>query len=173
MNQLGAIERRRRNLRILLFAIILGTLPLYCLGFLLWGTAPQRIVRTITPQPITAQPTFEPSATDVQFATLTPFPTVNIVVPPTSQPFQPPVIIPPIGAAVLPDRHLLQLPDGDQRADADAVPDDHTAAHQYAAADSIGYTDPAAVGHADPGLHRHGDADVYRDRDADRNRHSL
>ncbi len=110
MNQLGAIERRRRNLRILLFAIILGTLPLYCLGFLLWGTAPQRIVRTITPQPITAQPTFEPSATDVQFATLIPFPTVNIVVPPTSQPFQPPVIIPPTSVPFFPTATFYNFP---------------------------------------------------------------
>ena len=50
MNQLGAVERRRRNLRIVLFAIILGTLPLYCLGFLLWGTSPQQNARTPTRQ---------------------------------------------------------------------------------------------------------------------------
>lgn len=41
-----AIERRRRNIRIVLFIIILGTLPMYCAGFLLWGTAPQRSVST-------------------------------------------------------------------------------------------------------------------------------
>ena len=61
MNQLGAVERRRRNLRIVLFSIILGTLPLYCLGILLWGTAPQQNPRTPTngapPVLVTAQET--------------------------------------------------------------------------------------------------------------------
>jgi type VI secretion system secreted protein VgrG len=33
------IIRERRYLRILLFLIILGTLPFYCIGFVLWGTA--------------------------------------------------------------------------------------------------------------------------------------
>lgn len=47
MDQLDIIERRRRNLRVILFTVILGTLPLYCLGILLWGTAPQR---TATPR---------------------------------------------------------------------------------------------------------------------------
>ncbi len=110
MNQLGAVERRRRNLRILLFVIILGTLPLYCLGFLLWGTAPQRTVRTLTPQPLTAQSTFEASATNVPFATFIPFPTLNIVVPPTSQPFQPPVIIPPTSVPFFPTATFFNFP---------------------------------------------------------------
>jgi hypothetical protein len=87
MNQLGAVEKQRRNLRIVLFSIILGTLPLYCLGILLWGTAPQRTQRTATvaatAQPLTAQP----SATVVLFPSLTPFqfPTQNVVLPPTQQ----------------------------------------------------------------------------------------
>jgi hypothetical protein len=33
------IERRRRIVRIALFLVILGTMPFYCAGFLLWGTA--------------------------------------------------------------------------------------------------------------------------------------
>ncbi len=110
MNQLGAVERRRRNLRISLFVIILGTLPLYCLGFLLWGTAPQRIVRTPTPESITQPPTFTVSPTNVQFATLTPFPTVGFVVPPTSQPFQPPVIIPPTSVQIFPTATFFNFP---------------------------------------------------------------
>lgn len=42
MDSLTALDRRRRTLRIVLFSIILGTLPLYLLGFLLWVSAPQR-----------------------------------------------------------------------------------------------------------------------------------
>lgn len=34
-----AVARRQRNIRIVLFIVILGTLPLYCAGFFLWGTA--------------------------------------------------------------------------------------------------------------------------------------
>lgn len=101
MNQLGAVERRRRNLRIVLFAIILGTLPLYCLGFLLWGTAPRPNARTLTPsltspaQTLQTTNTLPPSLTPFQFPTQN-VPTV--VVPtfvqfPTSQPF--PTIAPP------------------------------------------------------------------------------
>jgi hypothetical protein len=36
---LETIERRRRIMRIVLFFIILSTMPFYCAGFLLWGTA--------------------------------------------------------------------------------------------------------------------------------------
>lgn len=41
MDTFLAIEQRRRNLRIVLFVIILATLPFYCAGILLLGTAPQ------------------------------------------------------------------------------------------------------------------------------------
>ena len=34
--------RRQRNIRIVLFVIILMTTPFYCIGFLLWGTAQPR-----------------------------------------------------------------------------------------------------------------------------------
>lgn len=103
MNQLGAVERRRRNLRIVLFAIILGTLPLYCLGFLLWGTAPQQNARTPTLASPTAITTQQATATsNILFPSLTPFqfPTQNaptVIVPtfqfPTSAPF--PTFAPP------------------------------------------------------------------------------
>jgi hypothetical protein len=72
MDQLDIIERRRRNLRVILFAVILGTLPLYCLGILLWGTAPQG---DVTPQPtsiasltpiIIGSPSVTPLATNTQ-----------------------------------------------------------------------------------------------------------
>jgi hypothetical protein len=78
MNQLGAVERRRRNLRIVLFAIILGTLPLYCLGFLLWGTAPRQNARTPTPLTSTVLATLR--GTNTLSPSLTPFqfPTQNV-----------------------------------------------------------------------------------------------
>lgn len=91
MNQLGAVERRRRNLRIVLFSIILGTLPLYCLGILMWGTAPQR---GRTPPPATTSVvTLQTSATNTQPPTLTQFqfPTQNV---PTFQPPQFTLVVP-------------------------------------------------------------------------------
>lgn len=42
-----AMERRRRNWRIGLITIIVITIPFYCVGIFLWGTAPQQ--RTPTP----------------------------------------------------------------------------------------------------------------------------
>jgi hypothetical protein len=44
-----SVERRRRILRIVLFLIILSTMPFYCAGFLLWGTAGVRVSTTETP----------------------------------------------------------------------------------------------------------------------------
>lgn len=46
-----ATETRRRNWRIALATIIAITVPFYCAGFFLWGTAPQR---TPTPVPTDA-----------------------------------------------------------------------------------------------------------------------
>ncbi len=37
-----ALIRRRNFLRIMLMVVIIGTLPFYCIGFFLWGNAPQR-----------------------------------------------------------------------------------------------------------------------------------
>jgi hypothetical protein len=94
MNQLGLVEKRRRNLRIVLFVIILGTLPLYCLGFLLWGTSPPpRNVRASTNPPVTAGFTIEASPTPNEvLPSLTPFtfPTQNVVLPPS--PYFPPAV---------------------------------------------------------------------------------
>jgi hypothetical protein len=36
-----ALIRRRNFLRITLMVVIIGTLPFYCIGFFLWGNAPQ------------------------------------------------------------------------------------------------------------------------------------
>jgi type VI secretion system secreted protein VgrG len=101
MNQLDAVERRRRNLRIVLFSIILGTLPLYCLGTLLWLSAP---ARDRTPVPATTSVvTLQASATGAPTRTDVTFPTQ--IVPtqggfPTAQPPQftfvfPTAVIPP------------------------------------------------------------------------------
>lgn len=48
---LNSTNRGRNTLRIIFGAIILITLPFYCLGIILWGTAPARGVvnRTLTP----------------------------------------------------------------------------------------------------------------------------
>ena len=80
----------RRNLRVLLFVIILATTPLYCLGFLLWGVAPgSRPPATLTP---TLTPLF---GTATPTRTYTPFRRVLVTVtrplPPTPRQFQPPV----------------------------------------------------------------------------------
>jgi hypothetical protein len=56
-----AAETRRRNWRVALGTIIAITIPFYCAGFFLWGTAPQRpptLTPTSTggPQVVTATP---------------------------------------------------------------------------------------------------------------------
>ena len=65
------IERRRRILRVVLFVIILGTLPFYCAGFLLLGTAGQSRNSAVTPPA---------SYTPIQNVrpTTTPFPTLGL-----------------------------------------------------------------------------------------------
>ncbi len=80
MDLLNTANRSQRNLRIVLFAVILGTLPLYCLGFLLWGTAPrQNAQRTPT---ATLDQQFIPTSTfPPGFASNTP-----LVLPTITQP---------------------------------------------------------------------------------------
>ncbi len=79
MDQLVAIEQRRRNLRIVLFVIILATLPFYCAGILLWGTAQRNQpaanltgTATFTPLPTIATQTPIPSITPLSISA-TPF----------------------------------------------------------------------------------------------------
>lgn len=52
-----SLIRRRNFLRITLMVVIIGTLPFYCIGFFLWGNAPQpqSVDRTGTP-PNATQP---------------------------------------------------------------------------------------------------------------------
>jgi hypothetical protein len=48
-NSIGAAANRQRNIRIILFVIILMTTPFYCVGFFLWGTAkPSGLLSTPT-----------------------------------------------------------------------------------------------------------------------------
>ncbi len=99
--RIEAVERRRRWLRIGLFVIILGTLPFYALGFILWGTAPRHAGAISTPlaslTPIGAGvtvtaglPTFTPmSLTMTSSSPLLPTPLQFVPLPalPTVTPF--------------------------------------------------------------------------------------
>lgn len=82
----------RRNLRVLLFVIILATAPLYCIGFVLWGVAPG----ARPPATATASPTLRPAtATSAPTRTSPPQRSVIVTVtrplPPTPRQFRPPV----------------------------------------------------------------------------------
>lgn len=63
-----AIERRRQNWRIILGTIIVITLPFYCVGLFLWGTAPRR---DVTPTAAPTQPG-QATVTSIIIATATP-----------------------------------------------------------------------------------------------------
>src|SRR5690554_3295610 len=80
------IERRRRIIRIILFFIILSTMPFYCAGFLLWGTSGQTVINASTPA------TFTPIGGDqppTRLPTLTPLPlTVTVASPLRPTPLQ-------------------------------------------------------------------------------------
>jgi hypothetical protein len=101
MDQLNAIERRRRNLRIALFGIILATLPFYCVGIFLWIRAPQnpnaRATELARTQgPVAATFTVGPLATTPSVrATNTPFGQLSTPLPPlinTPGQFLPPAV---------------------------------------------------------------------------------
>ncbi len=98
------IERRRTFIRVGLFFVIIGTMPFYLLGFILWGTTPDknapRTAPTSESTPIrnTETNTPLPSNTFVTLPTTSPLgPTPGQFVPPpviirTNTP--PPVFIP-------------------------------------------------------------------------------
>jgi hypothetical protein len=105
-----AIEQRRRNWRIALSIIIAVTIPFYCAGVFLWGTAPQR--ETPTPQATQQQVVGTPTplvitATVPGFASITPLP---ITLFPTSQPFPTLNIPTPIPSVIVPTRFLSPTP---------------------------------------------------------------
>lgn len=80
MDIVSSIDQRRRNLRIVLFIIIIATLPFYCAGILLWGTSPARNVQTTLGAPTSTLPPSTratntavgaPSVTPIGFVTAT------------------------------------------------------------------------------------------------------
>jgi hypothetical protein len=99
------VERRRRNIRLILGAIIFITLPFYCAGIILWGTAQPRGQTQPTPQPTTPgvapTATTSPPTTAPGEASITPLPiTVEV----------PTVFVPPSDTPVLPTRVLSPTP---------------------------------------------------------------
>ncbi len=109
----GAVARRQRNIRIVLFVIILMTTPFYCIGFILWGTAQQRSSIATPTTAMTNTPIGGDITATVGFPTVTPFgltpsllsplqPTplqfvpINrpptVFIPPTSTPYLVPII---------------------------------------------------------------------------------
>ncbi|MCL4252412.1 MAG: hypothetical protein KJ043_01370 [Anaerolineae bacterium] len=75
------IERRRTFIRVGLFFVIIGTMPFYLLGFILWGTTPDRNA----PQ---AAPTSESTAIR-NTETNTPLPSNTFITLPTTSPLGP------------------------------------------------------------------------------------
>jgi hypothetical protein len=69
----AAVARRQRNIRIVLFVIILMTTPFYCIGFLLWGTAQSRAGIASPTAPTTNTPIGGNITPTVGQATITPF----------------------------------------------------------------------------------------------------
>ncbi len=85
----------RRNLRIVLFLVILATLPFYCVGFLLIGLPQERA--TPTPTATSTLPPTERTATATLLPTNIPLVTFTPISPllPTPGQFNPGGIVPP------------------------------------------------------------------------------
>ncbi|MEZ4668958.1 MAG: hypothetical protein R3E39_13710 [Anaerolineae bacterium] len=83
-------SQRTRNIRIVLFIVILGTLPLYCAGFFLWGTARPRAADL--PIPATNTPIGSDVTATIGLPTVTPLaltPTILSPLQPTPLQFIP------------------------------------------------------------------------------------
>jgi type VI secretion system secreted protein VgrG len=83
----------QRNIRVILFVIILATLPFYCLGFILWGAAPAAVVAPRETATATLPPnTRLPSSTPLPTSESLPFITATSISPlqPTPIQFFPP-----------------------------------------------------------------------------------
>ena len=101
----------RRNVRILLFVIILATAPLYCIGFVLWGVAPgAQPPATLTPALSPRLGTATPTRTSTPFLRV--IVTATRPLPPTPRQFQPPAQLPvqqqPLQPVILPTANLSQ-----------------------------------------------------------------
>lgn len=90
-----APDARRRNLRIVLFLVILATVPFYCVGFLLISLPQERL--TPTPLATGTLPPAERTATSTLMPTSIPLVSVTPISPllPTPGQFTPGPIIPP------------------------------------------------------------------------------
>ncbi len=106
MDQFGAVERRRRNIRIGLFFIIVATLPFYCVGIILLGTAPQQRPSTTRTPAVTASPRPDSTATNTPLPSITPFGTLAGSPFPTLQP-TPTQFIPNPGFTFVPPTAIL------------------------------------------------------------------
>jgi|GEM_PF-1056266 hypothetical protein len=92
----GAVDKRRRNLQVVLFLIILATLPFYCAGFALLGLPNANARQTPTSRPTTPAPLTRTIATQTRVA----FPTLTSIgggLQPT-----PPQFIPPVATIIFP-----------------------------------------------------------------------
>jgi hypothetical protein len=102
-----AFEQRRHNLRLVFVIIIMFTIPFYCAGVFLWGTAPPRSRPTQTPgtpPPTGAASLIPPTDTPFgQVATITPLP-ITVDFPTASIPTA------AIPTAVIPTRYLSPTP---------------------------------------------------------------
>jgi hypothetical protein len=86
----AALNRRRQILRIVLMGIIVLTLPFYCLGFYLWGTAPQaRPIATTQPASNTPLGGEQASLTPSPTSTIPLFATATLPLAPTPGQFIP------------------------------------------------------------------------------------
>ncbi len=95
MDSIGQVDRRRRNLQVVLFLIILATLPFYCAGFVLLGTAPgARATPTARPTTPAALTRTIATSTRVAFPSLTPLPGGGGNLPPTPGQFFPTAAFP-------------------------------------------------------------------------------
>src|SRR4051794_24161804 len=72
-NRIGAASNRQRNIRIILFVIILMTTPFYCVGFFLWGTARPSAGSSTPTAAITNTPIGGDVTATLGFPTVTPF----------------------------------------------------------------------------------------------------
>ena len=107
-NSHESVERRRTFIRMVLFSIILGTLPFYLLGFYLWGTAPidtsndaetpRGVEATFTPIQNPATRTLPPSQPPLPSSTAAPLYNTPGQFIPTAT-IQPIATIPPVTSA--------------------------------------------------------------------------
>lgn len=113
MNSIGQIDRRRRNLQVVLFLIILATLPFYCAGFVLLGTAPgARATPTARPTTPAALTRTIATSTRIAFPSLTPLPGGGNNLLPTPGQFFPTAVFPTVvfPTAIVPTSTFFVFP---------------------------------------------------------------